>query len=40
MSVQAGAAGVVFRPNVSISLMQLGSGGKRTVGAAAVDGPF
>ena len=40
MSVRAGAAGVVFRPNVSIGLMQFGSGGKRTVGAAAAGGPF
>lgn len=37
--VQTGAAGVVFRPNISIDLMQFGSGGKRTVGAAA-GGPF
>ncbi len=40
ISVRAGAAGVVFLPNLSISLMQLGSGGKRTVGAAAVGGLF
>ena len=31
---------MVFRPNVSISLMQLGSGGKPTMGAAAAGGPF
>ena len=40
VSVRAGAAGVVFRPYLSISLMQLGSGGKRTMGAAAAGGPF
>lgn len=40
VSVRAGVAGVVFWPKVSISLMQLGLGRKRTVGAAAVRGPF
>ena len=40
VSMRAGAAGVVFRPNVSISLMQLDSGGKRSMGAAAAGGPF
>ncbi len=40
MSVRAGAADVVFRPDVRINWMQFGLGGKLTVGAAAAGGPF
>lgn len=40
VSMRAGAAGVVFRPNLSISLMQFDLGGKHTVGVAAVGGSF
>ena len=40
VSVRAGAANVVFRPNVRINWMQFGLGGKLTVGAAAAGGPF
>ncbi len=40
VSVRTGAASVLFRPNILIGLMQFGSGGKRTVGAAATVGRF